>query len=137
VPRGFPISRSGIRIGQSRSMYLSWTDDGPLTYSPYTCAGDMPGSPGREAACAAASEVPGRLRKIRCEESGNVHLQHARYWTEEQVTVIWLPTGPRQLDRCARRLRAGGPAVYLAWPMGQASTRMRRHGPERTTARQA
>jgi hypothetical protein len=33
---------------QSRSMYLPWTGDRPVMYPPYTCAGDMPGSPGRE-----------------------------------------------------------------------------------------
>jgi hypothetical protein len=48
VPQGFPMSPVRAWIRQSRSMCLPWTGDGPVIYPPYTCAGDMPGSPGRE-----------------------------------------------------------------------------------------
>ena len=48
APQGFPMSPVRDWIRQSLSMYLPWTGDRPVMYPPYTCTGDMPGSPGRE-----------------------------------------------------------------------------------------
>ena len=48
VPQGFPMSPVRDRIRQGRSMCLPWTGDRPVIHPPYTWAGDMPGSPGRE-----------------------------------------------------------------------------------------
>jgi hypothetical protein len=48
MPQEIPMFPVTDWTRQSRSMCLPWTGDRPVMYVPYTCAGDMPGSPGRE-----------------------------------------------------------------------------------------
>jgi hypothetical protein len=108
VPHGFPMSPVRDWIRQSRSMYVLWTGDGPVMYPPYTCAGDMPGSPGREVRlgrCERGARPTGAnpARRIGRRSICNVRAT-GRPWTEAQVKSQLVADGnPRQLDRSARR----------------------------------
>lgn len=61
-------------------MYLPWTGDRPVMYPPYTCAGDTPGSPGREVRlcrCERGARPTGAKSGVK--NRGRFHLQRPRY----------------------------------------------------------
>jgi hypothetical protein len=111
APQGFQCPRSGTGSGAadqctSRGLLIDLSCTRRIP-APVTRLDHQPA----KAACAAASEVPGRLGQTQREESGDVHLQRPRYWptpwTEAQVKVSWLPTGS------PGRWSSDIPAVYL------------------------
>jgi len=107
--RGSQCPRSGTGSGRAGQcacrglvIDLSWTRRIP---APVTCLDHQ----AAKSACAAASEVPGRLAQIRREASGAFHLQRPRYWPTLDRGAgnshLVADENPRQLDRCARGLR--------------------------------
>ena len=60
-------------------MYLPWTGVRPVMYPPYTCAGDTPGSPGREVRlcrCERGARLTGAKSGVK--NRGRFHLQRPR-----------------------------------------------------------
>ena len=110
TPQGFPVSLGQGLDPAEPVMYLSWTGDVPVVYPPYTCAGDMPGSPRpRSPLVLLRARCQADWRRSGVKNRGTFHLQRPCYWPILDRGAGKKSVGcrrePRQLDRCARGLR--------------------------------